>query len=380
MIRHSMRALPGFIQPFLSWLTAKPLPEDINQVRPLKPVHHILVSAGLIAIGVALAGAGYLQGSFALWLSGFVVATGGIKQMQVMICHNCAHDMVFERREMNLRAGRLISGVLMLKPFDIYKQEHALHHSSRTLLTDDDDTLSYLQGVVGLKPSDSVAIMWAKLVTTALSPLVVLRSAWGRLKATATAPNRTVSVLTLSFWATLALLAAASGHFDLFLVVWVVPVFVGYHISTTLRLAAEHTWPGLDVLERRGIDFICESTTGVFIGEALRIPEGAGVVRRHAHIGLWLIKMLSFHLFIRLFVMVGDTPCHDFHHRRPKSKDWPNYVTARERDRLEGAHPFPTNYTEHWGYINAVTANFRNFQQALPYYASRLATPQGAWQ
>lgn len=374
MIRNSMRALPGFMQPFLSWLTAKPLPEDLDNVRPLRPIHHILVSAGLIASGAVLAGAGYMNGSIALWLLGFVIATGGIKQMQVMICHNCAHDMVFEQRETNMTVGRIISGVLMLKPFDTYKQEHALHHSSKTLLTDDDDTLSYLQGVVGLKPSDSIATMWTKLVSTALSPLAVLRSFWGRLKATATAPNRRVAVLTLALWASLALLAAAGGHFDVFVMAWVVPVFAGYHISTTFRLAAEHTWPSVDVLERRGIDFICESTTGVFIGEELRIPEGAGAIRRFAHISLWLTKMLGFHLFVRLFVMVGDTPCHDFHHRRPRSKDWPNYITARERDRIDGSKPFPTNYADYWGYINAVTTNFRNFQQALPYYATRTAT------
>lgn len=374
MIRNSMRALPGFIQPFLSWLTAKPLPEDLNQVRILKPIHHILVSSGLIAFGVVLAGVGYLHGSVTFWLLGFVVATGGIKQMQVMICHNCAHDMVFEQRETNVAVGRIISGVLMLKPFDLYKQEHALHHSSKTLLTDDDDTLSYLQGVVGLKPSDSVATMWTKLVTTALSPLAILRSFWGRLKATATASNGRVARLTLLFWATISLLAAAMGYFDLFIMAWVVPVFAGYHISTTFRLAAEHTWPSVDVLERRGIDFICESTTGVFMGEELRIPEAAGAVRRTAYISFWLIKMLGFHLFIRVFVMVGDTPCHDFHHRRPRSKEWPNYITARERDRLDGSKPFPTNYADYWGYINAVTTNFRNFQKALPYYASRTET------
>lgn len=374
MIRNSMRALPGFMQPFLSWLTAKPLPEDLDKVRPLKPFHHIVVSAGLIAGGALLAGIGYSQASIALWLLGFVLATGGIKQMQVMICHNCAHDMVFESRETNMTVGRIISGVLMLKPFDTYKSEHALHHSSKTLLTDDDDTLSYLQSVVGLKPSDSIASMWTKLVSTALSPLAVLRSCWGRLKSTATAENRRVAALTLVFWAGLALLSAALGHFDLFIVAWVIPIFAGYHISTTFRLAAEHTWPSVDVLERRGIDFICESTTGVFIGEELRIPEGAGTVRRFAHISVWLIKMLAFHLFVRVFVMVGDTPCHDFHHRRPRSKDWPNYITARERDRIEGSKPFPTNYAETWGYINSVTTNFRNFQRALPYYATRTAT------
>lgn len=374
MIRNSMRTLPGFLQPFLSWLTAKPLPEDLNQVRTLKPIHHILVSTGLIASGVVLAGVGYLHGSVIVWGLGFVLATGGIKQMQVMICHNCAHEMVFEQRETNVTVGRIISGVLMLKPFDTYKREHALHHSSKTLLTDDDDTLSYLQGVVGLTPSDSVTRMWTKLVCTALSPLAILRSFWGRVKGTTTASNRRVAVLTLIFWAIASLLAAALGHFGLFVMAWVVPVFAGYHISTTFRLAAEHTWPSVEVLERRGIDFICESTTGVFIGEELRIPQAAGAVRRTACISVWLIKMLGFHLFIRVFVMVGDTPCHDFHHRRPRSKEWPNYITARERDRIDGSKPFPTNYADYWGYINAVTVNFRNFQNALPYYANRTET------
>ncbi|WP_207390035.1 fatty acid desaturase [Phytopseudomonas daroniae] len=363
-----MRVLPKYFQPFLSWLTAKPLAEDLGNVRKLTPMFHVAVSVGFISLGVMLLASGYIKANAVMWALGFILASGGIKQFQVMICHNCAHDMVFTNKKLNALVGNLISGFLMLKPFEVYKKEHLLHHSSKSLLTDKDDTLSYLQGTVGLKPSDSVFVMWAKLVTTALSPLAILRSSWGRVKSTATAPNKRIAALTLSCWSIASVIALFLGQFDVFIIAWVLPVFMGYHISSTFRLAAEHTWPSVEVLEKRGVEFICESTTGVFIGEALYIKEDAGLIKRVVWISLWLLKMLTVHLFVRIFIMVGDTPCHDFHHRRPRSTDWPNYITARERDMLDGSKPFPSNYVGYWGYGASVTRNFRNFQRARPYY------------
>jgi hypothetical protein len=365
-----MRPLPDFLQPFLSWLSAKPLAEELSKPGKRTPMFHVAVAASFITIGVLLTATGYIHDSLLLWLLGFIFAAGGIKQMQVMICHNCAHDMAFASRRTNTVVGHVISAVFMLKPYTIYKQEHMLHHSSRTLLTDQDDTLTYLQGVVGLKPSDSIAMMWTKLVFAAFSPLAILRTSFNRIKANACAPDRMVAALTMGGWAGLLLAAWAVGHLDVFVAAWVLPVFMGYHISTTFRLAAEHTWPSVEVLEKRGVDFICDSTTSVFIGEALRIPANAGPLLRLACITVWLSKTFTYHLFVRIFIMVGDTPCHDFHHRRPRSNDWPNYVTARERDKREGAKPFPRNYIDKWGYISTVTENFCNFQNALTYYQS----------
>ncbi len=373
MARESMNALPAFTQPFWSWLTAKPLKQELEKTQNLTPVHHMVTTSLTLIAGVAFGSLGYFSGSVLIWLLGFVLSTSGIKKMQVMICHNCAHNMVFETREDNLRGGHLISGLMMLKPFDIYKKEHILHHDHKTLLTDDDDTLSYLRGVIGLEPTDTIAMMWFKLTARALSPFVILRTSTGRIAATINGPNRKVALLTLAFWGGLVAVSVALGIWEYLLVAWIVPVFVGYHISTTFRLAAEHTWPSVDVLERRGIDFISESTTGVFIGEALHIPENAGQLNRIARITVWLFKMMTFHLFVRVFVMVGDTPCHDFHHRRPKSRDWPNYITARERDLEKGSKPYTSNYSDHWGYLNAVTINFKNYRSANAYYINQSA-------
>ena len=377
MERETMAVLPNFIQPFLTWLTAKPRKEDLEKINKRTPLYHVIATSVLITFGTTLAIAGYSSGFFVPWLLGFVLTTSGIKQMQVMICHNCAHNMVFASRTANFQFGNLLSGFFLLKPFAIYKKEHLLHHDHKTLLTDDDDTLSFLKGTVGLTPNDSVKMMWAKLVWHAFSPITILGSVTKRVASTISSEDRKVSTLTLLFWISLIGIFLAAGQIELFVAVWALPVFAGFHISSTFRLAAEHTWPSVEVLEKRGIAFVSEATTGVFIGQALELPESASALNRSVRITIWLLKMATFHLFVRLFVMVGDTPCHDFHHRRPKSKDWPNYITAREKDLNDGSKPYPVNYEDHWGYLSAVTQNFRNYRDARPYYENIATDLQG---
>jgi hypothetical protein len=282
--------------------------------------------------------------------------------------------MVFDGKKANYILGHSISAILLLKPFDQYKYEHQLHHNPNCLLTDDDDTLSYLKGTVGLSPSDSIAVMWIKLISTALSPIKIANSIFQRVYQIMLSDNIASKSITLFIWFA-AICASVLYEFgDVLIYSWLLPILVGYHISTTFRLAAEHTWPSPEVLQSRGINFVTDATTGVFIGEALNIND-SGLFQKSLSIAIWLFKMLTLHLFVRLFIMVGDTPCHDFHHRRPKSKEWPNYITARERDLRNSSKPFPRNYIDSWGYINTVTKNFSSFQQAKKYYENFYDTP-----
>lgn len=366
--RDTMRSLPSWTQPFWSWLTAKPLIEQLESRQAKTPLYHIAVSAGLFVVGVAISAFGVAHGLYGLLPFGFVLATAGAKQFQVMICHQAVHDMVLNGRRSNEILGTVISSVLMLKPFKTYKSEHVHHHDHQSLLTDLDDTLRFLRGNVGLRTSDTVGEMWTKLVLHAFSPMAMAQSIWGRVTANLLQTNCRLAALTIGGWGLVIAASIWVGGLHIFLLAYALPVFVGYHICSTFRLAAEHTWPPVEVLRARGISFIAESTTGVFIGEPLEIPNEAGTFRRLALTSAWLMRMLSYHLFIRLFVMVGDTPCHDFHHRRPRSREWPNYVTAREADRLKGSKPFPSNYLDFWGYGTAVTNNFRSFQMAADYY------------
>src|SRR3546814_18853120 len=67
--------------------------------------------------------------------------------------------------------------------------------------------------------------------------------------------------------------------------------------------------------------------------------------------------MLTVHLFSRLFVLVGDAPCHDYHHRRPGSRKWPSYIHERQADLLRGCPDYPVNYIETWGLFRAIDEN-----------------------
>jgi hypothetical protein len=67
----------------------------------------------------------------------------------------------------------------------------------------------------------------------------------------------------------------------------------------------------------------------------------------------WWAEMLTWHLFVRLFVLVGDAPCHDFHHRKPATRRWTNYIHARESD-LQAGGGCQAGYFETWGLIRAV--------------------------
>jgi hypothetical protein len=64
--------------------------------------------------------------------------------------------------------------------------------------------------------------------------------------------------------------------------------------------------------------------------------------------------MLLIQLPVRVVVLVGDAPCHDFHHRRPASRLWTSYIQARQRDRDAGSPGFTAGYSETWGLFHAV--------------------------
>ena len=76
----------------------------------------------------------------------------------------------------------------------------------------------------------------------------------------------------------------------------------------------------------------------------------------------WCIRMMG-HTLARVFVLVGDTPCHDFHHRHVRSRDWTNYIFARQRDDGLGCPRFPERYSEEWGLLKAIDCNLESMSR-----------------
>ncbi len=365
-----MQILPGFCQPFLTWLTAKPPVGD--HVRERSPLFFVRVALAQTIGGVALAALALIFWAEApvpiaamVLFAGLVLSTSGLGLFQVVIFHHCSHGTVFQDRDMNVTVGRLISAILLFKHFDAYKVGHMVHHSNNKLLTEEDEFADFVFGMCGLRPGMSKAVLWRRVLVALASPIFHVNFLRRRLRGAWASPDRTHNVIGASVWAGLAIVAFVAGQFDVFLLAWVLPVTVLLQIATVFRILCEHRFPDPEVIRQRGRDFACHATAGVFPGvmpprRLATSPLGA------LHWAGWWIDMLTVQILVRLIVLVGDAPCHDYHHRRPASRRWTSYIQARQVDVETNASGFTTGYQETWGLFRALDQNLDSLARTSP--------------
>jgi fatty acid desaturase len=349
--------LPRFLQPFLTWLTARPAP---GEAMPDRTPHHFVAAALLWTLGGAMLSCLALRlplwGTLGLFPVGLLLTSSGLGLFQVVVFHHCAHGTVFRSRERNRLAGRLISALLLFKQFDAYQREHMLHHSPRKLLTDEDEFADFVFAMCRLRPALPKRELWQRVLCNLISPAFHARFLWRRLRASLGSPDRAHNAIGIAAWATGFATATLSGHLLAFALAWVLPVTVLLQVATVFRILCEHRFPAPALIAARGKEFVCRATAGVFPG---RMPplQSAGSLAGLLRWSAWWLEMLTLHLLVRLFVLVGDAPCHDFHHRRPATRRWTSYIHARQSDADAGCPGFPLNYQETWGLFRAIDEN-----------------------
>ena len=355
--------LPEMLQPFLTWLTARP--RSGEPIVERSPMFFVAVALLQTCGGVAL-GAWALHLAFfpaACILSvGLILASAGLGLFQVVVFHHCSHGTVFKSRDTNILIGRLISAVLLFKHFDVYKAEHMLHHNHKKLLTEEDEFADFVFGMCGLEAALPKRELWRRVLVNLVSPMFHGRFLQRRVKAAWGSHDRRHNLTGMAVWAAAAAAAVAAGHGTMFLVAWVLPVTVLLQVATVFRILCEHRFPEPEMILARGKDFAAHATAGVFPGSAppdLAYGSLGGAARWLA----WWANMLTVQLFVRLFVLVGDAPCHDFHHRRPASRKWTSYIQARQLDVDAGAPGFRTYYQETWGLFRAVDENLASLSR-----------------
>jgi len=351
------RRLPRVLQPFLTWLTAKPAPGEI--VRERKPLRFVTGALVLCAAGILLSAlALHLSWPLAVPLLplGLLLTASGLGLFQVVVFHHCSHGTVFRSRRRNRDVGRLISALLLFKHFDAYQREHMLHHSANKLFTDEDEFTDFVIGICDLAPGLDKRSLWRKVIGNCLSPAFHARFFVKRLRGSLASPDRAHNLVGSGVYVALFTAAFATGHMLELMIAWLLPLSVLLQIATIFRILCEHRLPAVEVIERRGKAFVCLATAGVFPGKALPARRASSVAGFVAWTAWWL-NMLTVQLFVRLFVLVGDAPCHDFHHRRPATKRWTSYIQARQADADAGSPGFPANYIETWGLFRAVDEN-----------------------
>ncbi len=351
--------LPKTIQPFLTWLTAQPAPGEALQDR--SPLSFVAVALLQTLLGIVLSVAA-LQFCPALVPAGMILTTAGLGLFQVVVFHHCSHGTVFKTRETNIRVGQLVSAILLFKHFDHYKKEHMLHHSNNKLLTEEDEFADFVFNTCRLEAGVDHAVLRRRVLLSLVSPLFHTRFAIRRIQAAWGSHDRRHNLIGIAAWAALALPALATGQWLAFLLAWVVPVTVLLQAATVGRILCEHSFPDADIIATRGRDLTCHATGGVFPG--VMPPAARAGSPRGALIWLgWWTNMLIVQGLVRLVVLVGDAPCHDYHHRKPASRRWTSYIQARHLDIEAGSTTFKTDYKETWGLFRAVDATLASLSR-----------------
>ncbi|MDB5371709.1 MAG: hypothetical protein JWP04_351 [Belnapia sp.] len=361
-------SLPGIIQPFLTWLTAKPAPGETPAER--SATSFVASALGWTFGGCAVTLSPFILGDLSVlfWLLvplGLLASCCGLGLFQVVVFHHCSHGTVFRTRERNRRVGRLISALLLFKRFDDYQHEHMLHHSPKKLLTEEDEFADFVLGMCGLEAGIPKRLLWRRVAWALVSPGFHGRFLLRRIRASLFTGDRAHDRVGRFAWTAAILLAAATGTLLEFSVAWVLPVTVLLQAATVLRILCEHRFPEPEMIAARDREFVCHATAGVFPGvmpPAVRATTPRGLLLWAG----WWLDMLTVQLFVRLFVLVGDAPCHDFHHRKPATRRWTTYIHARQQDLDAGSPGFPAGYLENWGLLSAIDQNLGSLANTRP--------------
>jgi len=349
-VRESMRRLPSVLQLPLTYLTGKPYTGQRGP-KPT-PTFHLATALGSLGVGLACSAAAWFGANLLLLLAGWAITLHGMRNLRMMVFHQCAHRNMWGKARADRLVGRIIAAALIVQSFQRYSREHISDHHAARHMTLHDPTVQAMLVTLQLRPGMTRQQMWRRILGRLVSPVFHARFAGARMRSYvhgATPAERRSALLGYLLLA--ALLTLLHGWM-FFLVAWALPLVVFFQISNVLRLCVEHTFPQAGLEVRRGRDYMAGLSNAVFLGEPLPAHGLSGVRGGYAWLR-WMLRMALIHFPSRYLVLTGDTVCHDYHHRYPMSREWADYLFARQRD-IEAGHPGWSPYREVWGLIPAI--------------------------
>lgn len=231
------------------------------------------------------------------------------------------------------------------------------------LMTSGESTADFLTSMLGLRLGAPKTALWQQLRRALVSPLFHGRFLARRLRDQVAGAPLGYALGAGGFLAGLLAGVTVTQTWWPFLLVWGIPMTVGYQIATALRLSVEHLWPSPAQADQHDRAAVASLTQAVFLGE--RVPDATLPRMRKAWAWMrWVARMLVY-LLVRYLLLPGDTVVHDYHHRHASSKAWPYALFARQQD-IEAGHPGWPPYAEVWGFGRAIDAVLESLSQAHP--------------
>jgi len=363
--RESMRRLPQWLQHPLTLFTGRALPEQ-RALPWWSPTYHLATASLTLLAGLVVGATGAATGGWwlALLLPGWMITLHGMRNLRMLIFHQCAHRNMYRRPEPDTAIGETLSSLLLVQNFQRYRREHVSDHHAVHHMTLRDPTVQAFLLTLDLHPGMSYPQMRRRLLRRLFSPVFHTQFAVARVRSFAQDSSRREKILATGIHGGALIVAASTGHLATLALCLYVPLFPLFQVSNTLRLCVKHTFPAPGTTIRRGREYFASLTSAVFIGEAVP-PPGGPVLRRGWRWVRWTLRMAFVHAPVRYLLITADTPVHDWHHRFPAAPDWAHHLYARQADDDAG-HPGWPPYTEFWGFPAAMQQVFGSLSRADP--------------
>jgi hypothetical protein len=356
-IRQSMARLPKWVQPFLTWLTSRALPGQ----RPLfdnTPGTQIAGGFLMLFGGAAISTMAVTLGH--AWLLmlpvGWTVTVAGGRYLQTNILHQAAHGRLTGRRWLDRFVAGLASASTLIATLDQYQAAHMDHHRPGTFATIHDPDFQFFRKL-GLEPGMPLAALrrrTARVLTSVRAHGLYLKA---RVSANFLESPPSHRLLAAVVQIAIGSAAVAAGGWLAWLLAWVVAVGPLFQVSGLLQYLSEHVWLLARQPGETRVMHLNRLTIARFTGEMA--PDGGRPGLRPLMLWTkWWSRMLTYHLFVRVFVLQGPLGVHDFHHRDPLNRQWPNAVYERQRQVDSGERQYE-DYHGVWGLLTALDLSLR---------------------
>lgn len=365
-IRESYTVFPAVTQPFWTWLTGRPAQDEKCKfslgVAGFTTFALLSYVSGIITclLSLKLSGALCVLGVALGW---FLIVSGS-RRMISTVAHQCIHNRFSGQKCLDRVVAECFSVLTFTQSAQQYWEEHfLLHHRHDVFTTRADPAAKFLQDV-GFKPGMKVSHLWLRLLCNLFSPIFHLRFLGNRIKGQILKGS-----LLRKLWVAVYLL----GWYGMILmdyfswVEWcigfVVPIVIFYQNSVLLEFISEHGWFCTSGRLAHSRHIHATHSWGRFCGRKVPVQH-AGYLRHLLSWAGWVCEHIFYHFPVRVLILPGDLPQHDFHHRHPGTKNWTGAAYARERDIQYACKKNLPPYQEFWGLHTAIRHVFKLMEKS----------------
>lgn len=346
---------------FSSWLTGKGHSEKKLNTIFNWWTYTISVLAVFFTGLVCLA---YFQ-LIAIQFLGVLLVLFSSRRIAAVVIHQAVHHRLSGNETIDMLIGELCSIITFSQDFKSYQVDHCkLHHSPNTFATKNDPILIFLErcGLTnGMDKSELILGLWSCI----FSPFFHFKFIFKRAAHNFNIKHPVRLLFLVMFYTMLGAVLYNKNNVSGALLLFFGLILL-YQISALVEICSEHLWFG-NTEERRNTEyFYADISWGRFCG--LPYPTVKG------NVFTWYLINLFYHLPVRLFILVGDLPQHDFHHRHPIVVEWINAIKLRN-DAVSTISENEPEYLEVWGLHNAISIVFEQLSQQAPVnqYANNVA-------